>query len=361
MTRYTMTQKEIGITHDETPEQKADRENAEKFADTPITADEIDGANISDVEKTLAKAYLNGNQGFLQKAAYLKAYDNVRNRRQDGTGDSLDAEGRTQLDSGENKTESRPGRTGEPTVPVDETKGGVADEGQRRLENGEGQSDTPVGERGNRGVSGAEPSVDGLPSGGERPEGSRESGGTRRDVRGAESDKGGGKDTPKPAAGSDAAIAASKQRLAELRQRFKKAGRNGTTSVSLAGMNAEQISILMDMTTAAADIGYQYLVRGVREFKEWNKQMLEELMASDCRDEIAKAWTNKDLRLQVKGHVMGAMTKGGAFLKQKFTPIARIYYGTCEDTKESVTLAKYMGEYVKTYYGEWIKTYVERS
>jgi hypothetical protein len=95
--------------------------------------------------------------------------------------------------------------------------------------------------------------------------------------------------------------------------------------------------------------------------KEWRNQMLEELMASDCRDEIAEAWTNKDLRLQVKGHVMGAMTKGGAFLKQKFTPIARIYYGTCEDTKESVTLAKYMGEYVKTYYGEWIKTYVERS
>jgi len=95
--------------------------------------------------------------------------------------------------------------------------------------------------------------------------------------------------------------------------------------------------------------------------KEWRNQMLEELMVSDCRDEVAKAWANKDLRLQVKGHVMGAMTKGGAFLKQKFTPIARIYYGTREDTKESVTLAKYMGEYVKTYYGEWIKTYVERS
>ena len=95
--------------------------------------------------------------------------------------------------------------------------------------------------------------------------------------------------------------------------------------------------------------------------KEWRNQMLEELMVSDCRDEVAKAWANKDLRLQVKGHVMGAMTKGGAFLKNKYTPIARIYYGTREDTKESITLAKYMGEYVKTYYGEWIKTYVERS
>ena len=268
--------KEIGITHDETPEQKADRENAEKFADTPITADEIDGANISDVEKTLAKAYLNGNQGFLQKAAYLKAYDNVRNRRQDGTGDSLDAESGTQLDSGENQREPGSGRVGESTVPMDEAKGGIADEGQTRLADGKGQSDTPVGERGDRSVSGAEPSVDGLPSGGERPEGSRESGGTRRDVRGAESDKGGGKDTPKPAAGSDAAIAASKQRLAELRQRFKKAGRNGTVNVSLVGMNSEQIEVLMDITTEAANLGYQYLAKGVREFKEWNKQMLDD-------------------------------------------------------------------------------------
>ena len=91
----------------------------------------------------------------------------------------------------------------------------------------------------------------------------------------------------------------------------------------------------------------------------WRNKLIEDLMASDCRDEVAKAWANKDLRLQIKGHVMGALTKAGVFLKNKYTPIARIYYGTREDSKESDTLAKYMGEYKKTYYGDWIVEYVK--
>ena len=93
----------------------------------------------------------------------------------------------------------------------------------------------------------------------------------------------------------------------------------------------------------------------------WRNQLIEDLMASDCRDEVAKAWANKELRLQVKGHVMGALTKAGVFLKNKYTPIARIYYGTSDDSTESDTLAKYMGEYKKTYYGDWIIEYVTKS
>lgn len=94
---------------------------------------------------------------------------------------------------------------------------------------------------------------------------------------------------------------------------------------------------------------------------KWRNQLIEDLMASDCRDEVAEAWANKDLRLQVKGHVMGALTKAGIFLKNKYTPIARIYYGTLEDSKDSDTLAKYMGEYKKTFYGDWIIEYVTKS
>jgi len=93
----------------------------------------------------------------------------------------------------------------------------------------------------------------------------------------------------------------------------------------------------------------------------WRNQLIEDLMASGCRDEVAEAWANKDQRLQIKGHVMGALTKAGVFLKKKYTPIARIYYGTREDTKDSDTLAKYMGDYKKTYYGDWIIDYVTKS
>lgn len=94
---------------------------------------------------------------------------------------------------------------------------------------------------------------------------------------------------------------------------------------------------------------------------KWRNQLIEDLMASDCRDEVAEAWANKDQRLQIKGHVMGALTKAGIFLKNKYTPIARIYYGTLEDSKDSDTLAKYMGEYKKTFYGDWIIEYVTKS
>lgn len=93
----------------------------------------------------------------------------------------------------------------------------------------------------------------------------------------------------------------------------------------------------------------------------WRKRFIEDLMGSEHRDEVAKAWANKDLRLQVKGRVIGALAVAGVFLKKKYTPIARIYYGTREDTKESDTLAKYMGEYRKTYYGDWIIEYVTKA
>ena len=90
----------------------------------------------------------------------------------------------------------------------------------------------------------------------------------------------------------------------------------------------------------------------------WRNQLIEELMKSEYRDEIAEAWANKDLRLQVKGHVMGVLSAAGV-LKKSALAIARIYYGTGENnTKEVKTLAKYMGDCRKTYYADWIKKYV---
>ncbi len=93
----------------------------------------------------------------------------------------------------------------------------------------------------------------------------------------------------------------------------------------------------------------------------WRNQLIEDLMKSDHRDEVVKAWDNKDNRLKLKGRVIGALVAAGVFLKKKYTPIARIYYGTREDTAESDTLANYMGQYTKTYYGDWIVEYVAKQ
>ena len=92
---------------------------------------------------------------------------------------------------------------------------------------------------------------------------------------------------------------------------------------------------------------------------EWRNQLIEDLMKSEYRDKIAEAWSKKDMRLQVKGRIMGALSTAGA-LKKSALAIARIYYGTgANNTKEVKTLAKYMGDSRKEYYADWIKEYVK--
>ena len=90
----------------------------------------------------------------------------------------------------------------------------------------------------------------------------------------------------------------------------------------------------------------------------WRKKLIDDLMASEYRDEIADLWAQEDQRLQLKGHVIGALTRAGVFLNKKNTPIARIFYGTRVDTTDSDTLAKYMGDSRKKYYADWIIEYV---
>ena len=92
---------------------------------------------------------------------------------------------------------------------------------------------------------------------------------------------------------------------------------------------------------------------------EWRNQLIEDLMKSEYRDKIAEAWSKKDMRLQVKGRIMGALSTAGA-LKKSALAIARIYYGTgANNTKEVKTLAKYMGDSRKEYYTDWIVDYVK--
>ena len=94
---------------------------------------------------------------------------------------------------------------------------------------------------------------------------------------------------------------------------------------------------------------------------EWRNQLIEDLMKSEYRDKIAEDWSKKDMRLQVKGRIMGALSAAGA-LKKSALAIARIYYGTgANNTKEVKTLAKYMGDSRKEYYTDWIREYVECS
>ena len=90
----------------------------------------------------------------------------------------------------------------------------------------------------------------------------------------------------------------------------------------------------------------------------WRERFVADLMASEYRDEIAKTWAKQELRLQLKGHVIGAMITAGV-IKKKALAVARTYYNTEENTAEVKTLAKYMGDSRKEYYTDWIVDYVK--
>ena len=94
--------------------------------------------------------------------------------------------------------------------------------------------------------------------------------------------------------------------------------------------------------------------------KAWRNQLMADLMSSEYRDEVAEAWAKRELRLQVKGHVIGALRDAGV-LKKSALSIARTFYNIEENTAEVKTLAKYMGDSRKVYYTDWIIEYVKRS
>ena len=90
----------------------------------------------------------------------------------------------------------------------------------------------------------------------------------------------------------------------------------------------------------------------------WREKFVADLMASEYRDELARTWENRSLRLQLKGHVIGALITAGV-IKKKALAVARTYYNTNENTAEVKTLAKYMGDSRKEYYTDWIVDYVK--
>lgn len=90
----------------------------------------------------------------------------------------------------------------------------------------------------------------------------------------------------------------------------------------------------------------------------WREKLIEALMMSEYRIQIARTWENRSLRLQLKGHVIGALITAGV-IKKKALAVARTFYNTNENTAEVKTLAKYMGDSRKEYYTDWIVDYVK--
>ena len=266
----------------------------------PLTEEEIRN-NTSEENKSLiddAVDYVNGNHGIVQQIAYLKIYDDVRNRHEDAP-DNSGAEDRTQLAATDN------GGSKELGVGTGREGGGSSEQlgdgtsGEGRLEqlqhgsqNSTGQPDVPTGEGSHSQGEGEAPGLGGVPTGNtQRERGSNDgsNGATVRHERGRGSgDKtattnGGRKPTAKqgthfPDNGSleqkKQNTAAKKAALKDALKNWAKLGR-GELGMNLAGLNSRQIEYLPEVMKAVKDYGVALIDEGIYRVKDWIKSIRE--------------------------------------------------------------------------------------
>ena len=322
-------------------------ERAEKADADPLTEDEIRSDEDNKELAAAAIAYLNGDKSLLNQIAYLKIYGNVRSRHEDVPGNS-GTEDKTQLAAADNGggegMELESGRGSGGTVePMDRGAGGEAAPGkQEGGETGKGDTDTPAGEGSNSEGKGETPGLGGLPSGSGGRKGSGTAGSTgsvgngRGRGSGSRPSKSNGK--RKPAAKQGTSFPNSKGR--DVRQEtkdakaammaafaeFKKRGKKGSVSISLVGLNNEQIEYLPEMAKATGRYGIALIGEGIYRAKEWIRNVREAItdQMKDCGfsdtdiDEYIREMWHMPWEMDGETHKIGewASIKGYANLRE---------------------------------------------
>ncbi len=294
---------EIGITRNETPEQKAQAEGDRILSDeNPLTEEEINNSNLSGPQKTWAKSYLRGKRGELETEAYLEAYEDVRNRRQDNEADRQDAD-RTQLVGTDDKQERGPGQPGEQAVEL-AAGGDVPVEGGERTEPGRVPSvedskdnvSAPVGERGDSSVPRTESEVDRLPSGGEQPVRGSGTGSNGRNVRGTGADQRSsrvaGQAKQRDIKAKRAELKSKRDELlAKLKALKEQNKKDSSGKLNMAVLppipsgissyipkDKEQRKVFWELATTTAEYGYTYLEEGITKFNDWKNKVFEDFV-----------------------------------------------------------------------------------
>lgn len=293
----------------------------------PLTEEEIRN-NTSEENKSLiedAVDYVNGNHGIVQQIAYLKIYDDVRNRHENAP-DNSGAEDRTQLAAADNggSQELGVGTGRESGGPSERLGDGTGGEGrpeqlQPGSKNSAGQPDVPTGEGSHSQGEGETSGLGGVPAGDTQRERSGGNGGNGATVR-HESGRGSGN---KPAAKNGGRKPAAKQgthfpdngsleqkkqntaaKKAVLKDALKnwaKLGR-GELGINLAGLNSRQIEYLPEVMKAVKDYGVALIDEGIFRVKDWIKNIREAIgedmkgmkfSDKDIDDFIEEMWNSK--------------------------------------------------------------------
>ena len=293
----------------------------------PLTEEEIKN-NTSEENKSLiedAVDYVNGNHGIVQQIAYLKIYDDVRNRHENAP-DNSGAEDRTQLAAADNggSQELGVGTGRESGGPSEQLGDGTGGEGrpeqlQPGSKNSAGQPDVPTGEGSHSQGEGETSGLGGVPAGDTQRERSGGNGGNGATVR-HESGRGSGNKPAaknggrKPAAKQGTHFpdngsleqkkqntAAKKAALKDALKNWAKLGR-GELGINLAGLNSRQIEYLPEVMKAVKDYGVALIDEGVFRVKDWIKNIREAIgedmkgmkfSDKDIDDFIEEMWNSK--------------------------------------------------------------------
>lgn len=328
-------------------EEMTPTERAEKADADPLTEDEIRSDEDNKELAAAAIAYLNGDKSLLNQIAYLKIYGNVRSRHEDVPGNS-GTEDTTQLAAADNGggegMELESGRgSGGTAEPMDRGAGGETASGKQESgETGKGNADTPAGEGSHIEGEGGTPGLGGLPAGSGGRTGSGNAGSTgsvgrgRGRGSGSRPSKSNGK--RKPAAKQGTTFPNSKGRdvkqetkdakaamLAAFAE-FKKRGKKGSVSISLVGLNNEQIEYLPEMAKATGRYGIALIGEGIYKAKEWIKNIREAItdQMKDCGfsdtdiDEYIREMWHMPWEMDGETHKIGewASIKGYAVLRE---------------------------------------------
>ena len=328
-------------------EEMTPAERAEKADADPLTEDEIRSDEDNKELAAAAIAYLNGDKSLLNQIAYLKIYGNVRSRHEDVPGNS-GTEDTTQLAAADNGggegMELESGRgSGGTAEPMDRGAGGETAPGKQESgETGKGNADTPAGEGSHIEGEGGTPGLGGLPAGSGGRTGSGNAGSTgsvgrgRGRGSGSRPSKSNGK--RKPAAKQGTTFPNSKGRdvkqetkdakaamLAAFAE-FKKRGKKGSVSISLVGLNNEQIEYLPEMAKATGRYGIALISEGIYKAKEWIKNIREAItdQMKDCGfsdtdiDEYIREMWHMPWEMDGETHKIGewASIKGYAVLRE---------------------------------------------
>lgn len=267
-------------------------EDVNAIKNNPLTVEEIEGAAVEPELKTLAKDYLAGNESFINLVAYQNIYNDVRNRTRGIEPNSTGAS-ETQLDEvingNQGGLESGFGRGEVDNVGAEGSETPVS----RRRRSGKTGTEQPTlfdGERSDHEVRGEEPAVDGVSPGRGYSDGSGSAGGNGRDVsrpaRGKTGSRGTKNDTgrrtnaghervdavDKSSVSVDADLQSALDDFKDILHQFGKAGKNDM-SLSLVGLNKEQIQLLPRLVSSGVKLGYQLIRKEVYDFKKWAEQM----------------------------------------------------------------------------------------